>query len=156
MNLLVHAGAGALIAQYTGSPTLAFIYGVLGHFFLDIIPHGDSQLYQRYKRKEVSPKKVMALTIIDAVTTVIFIVVYFNLDLYKSLLISSMAIVGSIIPDILIGFYEVLDPNAPRWLKFVHKWHFKNHDLIAQKWDFSLTGGLMMQALVFLLLIKIL
>jgi len=154
MNLLVHAAAGTLVAQYTGNPFLAFLYGVISHIILDMVPHGDSKLYQKYKNKELSIKKAAAKTILDSISAIILTVVVFNLPLPSSNLVMSMAIIGSVIPDILIGFFELMSPNPPKFLKVVHKWHFHFHDMIAKKYDLSIKHGLLLQVLVFLLLMK--
>ena len=105
---------------------------------------------------EVSAKKAIAGSIIDSICTIIFVLVFFNLDLNTSNLISSMAIAGAIVPDILIGFHEIAYPNPPKILRLIHRWHFKNHDLIAAKFDFSLKKGRMMQVVLFLILMKLL
>lgn len=156
MNLLVHASAGALVGQYTGNPYLAFFGGLLSHIILDIMPHGDSQLYQKYKKGELSTKKVMALTILDGIATVVFVLIFFSLEIHKSTIVTASAIIGSVLPDVLIGFYELLSPKAPKWLKIVHKWHFKNHDYFAIKHDLSFKNGLLLQLIFFLVLVKIL
>jgi len=156
MNLLVHASAGALIGQYTGNPYLAFFSGVMSHIILDIIPHGDSQLYKKYKSGELSTKKAMALTILDSIATIVFVLIFFSLEIHKSTIVTAMAIIGSVIPDVLMGFYELLSPKAPKWLETAHKWHFINHDYFAIKHDLSFKKGLLLQLIVFLVLIKIL
>ncbi|MFC1612259.1 hypothetical protein ACFL29_00190 [Patescibacteria group bacterium] len=156
MNLLVHVSAGALVGQMTGSPILAFIYGILSHILLDLIPHGDNQLYQRYKRKEVSTKKVMAMTVLDSIACIVFVLIFLNLGLYDSKLVITMAMLGSVIPDIFIGFYELSLPNPPKILKIIHKWHFKNHDFFSDKRDLSFKNGLLLQLIIFLVLLKIL
>lgn len=151
MNLLVHAGAGVLVGQATGNPILAFICGLISHIILDVIPHGDSHMYKRYKNKELSMKKAMAGTMLDAIATVIFVILIFNLGIYHTKLVTSMALIGAIIPDVLIGIYELSLPNAPKFLRVIHKWHFKNHDLIAEQYDLSFKNGLLLQV-VFLLI----
>jgi len=156
MTLLVHAATGALIGQYTQNPFLAFFYGLLSHIILDAIPHGDSEIYQKYKNKEISSKKAMAITIIDAVLAIVFVLIFFALDINPSNLTSSMAIIGAIIPDIFIGFYELTCPRPPKILQVIHRWHFKNHDFVAKKHDFTFKKGLAVQTIVFLILIKLL
>ncbi|MBU1179507.1 hypothetical protein KJ885_01040 [Patescibacteria group bacterium] len=156
MHLIVHATAGALVGQATGNPWLGFIYGVLSHIILDMIPHGDSSLYQRYKRKEISTKKVMATTVLDSIAAIVFVIIIFNLGIYGSKLVTSMAILGAIIPDVMIGLYELASPKAPKFLKIIHKWHFKNHDLFASRRDFSWKNGFLLQIIIFFVLLKIL
>lgn len=154
MNLTVHAAAGAIVAQYTKNPILGFFCGFLSHILLDMIPHGDSALYVKYKNKELSVKKAAAKAILDAVLAIILVVIFFNLSLPGSNMVLSMAIVGAVIPDVFIGIYEVLFPRVPKFLKIIHKWHFKNHDLIAKKFDLSVKQGLLFQIIIFLLLMR--
>jgi hypothetical protein len=154
MNLTVHAAAGAIVAQYTGNPVLAFLFGILSHILLDMIPHGDSAMYVKYKNKELSARKAAAKTILDAILAIVLAVIFFNLPLPSSNLVLSMAIIGAIIPDVFIGFYELSLPRTPKFLKIIHKWHFKNHDLIAKKFDLSVKQGLLFQIIIFLLLMR--
>ncbi len=154
MNLTVHVAASAIVAQYTGNPFIGFFYGLLSHIILDMVPHGDSAMYKKYKNKELSAKKAAAKTVLDAVIAIILAVVFFNLPLPSSNLVLSMAIVGAVIPDIFIGLYELSLPRAPKFLKIVHGWHFKNHDLVAKKFDFSLKHGLLLQIIILLLLMR--
>ena len=153
MHLVVHATAGALVGQATGNPWLAFVYGILSHIILDMIPHGDSNLYKRYKNKEFSVKKAMANTILDSIAAIVFVIVVFNLGIYQTKLVTSMAILGAIIPDVMIGLYELFSPNPPKILKTIHKWHFINHDLIAKRRDFKWKSGKLLQLVVFLILL---
>lgn len=154
MNLLVHTTAGVIVAQYTRNPLLGFLYGFLSHLILDMIPHGDSLMYKRYKNKELSVKKAAAKTVLDAIASIILAVIFFNINLPSSDWVLSMAIIGAVIPDVLIGLYELWEPRAPKILKTIHKWHFKNHDLIAKKFDLSLKHGLLLQVIIFLLLMR--
>lgn len=154
MNLTVHAAAGAIVAQYTKNPILGFFYGLLSHIILDMIPHGDSAMYVKYKNKELSARKAAAKTIIDAILALILSVIFFNLPLASSNLVLSMAIIGAVIPDVFIGLFELSQPRTPKWLKVIHKWHFKNHDLISKKFDLSVKQGLLFQVLFFLLLMR--
>lgn len=156
MTILIHTATAMVIGQYTGNPILAFIGGIISHIFLDLIPHGDNNAYQRYKRKELSAKKAMAMMVLDAIASIIFVLIFFNLDISRSNFVTSAAILGGILPDILIGFHELLEPRIPKWLKVIHKWHFLNHDLIAQKYDISRKNGIIMQILFFFILLKIL
>lgn len=154
MNLLVHTTAGVIVAQYTRNPLLGFFYGLISHLILDLIPHGDSAMYKKYKNKEISVKKAAAKTVLDAIISIVLAVIFFNVNLPSSDWILSWAIIGAVIPDVLIGLYEFMDPRAPKWLRIIHKWHFKNHDLIAKKFDLSLKHGLLFQTIVFLLLMQ--
>jgi hypothetical protein len=44
MTLTTHATLGAVIGRATGNPVLAFIFGFISHFLIDMVPHGDTGL----------------------------------------------------------------------------------------------------------------
>ena len=48
MFLTPHTLTGLAIARYTGDPLLVFVFAIIGHFVLDVIPHGDNGLYDRF------------------------------------------------------------------------------------------------------------
>jgi len=73
-------------------------------------------------------KKAMAGMMLDAIASIVFVLIFFSLDIHKSTLVTSMAIFGAIIPDVMIGLYELLTPKVPKVLKTIHRWHFKNHE----------------------------
>ncbi len=156
MHLIVHAGAGAIVGQATGNPWLAFLFGILSHIVLDVIPHGDSNLYKKYKNKELSTKKAMAGMALDSIASIVFVLLVFNLGIYNSKLVTSMAILGAIIPDVMIGLYELSYPKTPKIIKTIHKWHFKNHDLIASKYDLSWKNGKIFQIIILFVILKML
>ena len=41
MFITVHAAAATALSRYATIPLLAFVLGLLSHFILDMIPHGD-------------------------------------------------------------------------------------------------------------------
>jgi len=146
MFITTHAAIGAFIGeQLPTHPYIAFAFGAISHFLVDIIPHGDTQLYKDY----TAGKKVrssIAYTVIDAVLAIFLILFFLNTVTSDAKFSVTMGIVGSILPDLIVGVYEV---SRVTWLKWFHRLHFFFHNMISDTRDISFASGLGMQ-LVFL------
>lgn len=143
MYLAGHAAAGALIGQQLGgSPLIIFAMGMVSHFLLDLIPHGDKHHVVDYYhgKKEVLSELYYHL-LVDAIITIIMIVVLMS---FTTLDRVSMAwgIVGSMIPDLIVGLNEIFN-NAK--LKAFTKFHFIVHNALIHKLDVSPLQGTLVQ-----------
>jgi hypothetical protein len=119
MFITVHAAAGALVGSEISNPYFSFIAGVLLHFVMDVIPHGDRELGKRFfglMNKKVSEeekiKSLAAYGLIDYM-----ILVFFLLYIIKNFYFAKddgvvWAIVGSIIPDLLVALYVLTRQNT--------------------------------------------
>ncbi len=149
MFLATHATVGAIIGRAAPDPVSAFVLAFVSHFLLDIIPHGDADLYKTYK----SGKKVrtaLAYTMIDAVITAYMIVGIAHARLFDSGINVAMGIIGGLLPDLLIGVYEVTNTKL---LVGFHKVHFFFHNLFVDKYrDVSFHLGVGYQLVILLLL----
>lgn len=158
MTLVIHATVGAIVGRYLPNPFLAFIAGFVSHFLVDIIPHGDSAVYKRYK-SGLHKKRSTALVLIDGSLAIITSLLLVNLGTFESLRAASWAIVGSVLPDLLIGLHILLEPKwkpgkhehpvelghsalntiynstvVRGWLDTFHSFHFYMHDFIVNRW----------------------
>ena len=152
MTLLVHSAVGTIIGgALSAHPLLAFFSSFASHFLIDMIPHGDSHVYARYKRKE-RVKHAIAIVVLDAAATILFILFLFNTKIFASSLSVSLAIAGGILPDVLIAITEFY---KPRWLIKYHAFHFYMHNFIVHRYKFewSQLGGLGFQAVILYFLI---
>ena len=144
MFIITHAALGALIAQQVPEyPIAAFILGMASHFISDIIPHGDTHLYKDY----ISGRRVkssIAYVTIDGVLTVLFVLFLFNLGLGDAKLAISLGIVGGVLPDLLVGVYEVFRVRGLSWF---HRLHFFFHNMVSEKHDMTFASGFAMQVL---------
>lgn len=147
MFITTHAALGALIAeQFPSHPILAFFLGVASHFLSDIIPHGDSNLYKGFVSGS-KVKRAIAYVMIDGVIAIFFVLFLFNSSLFDHRLAISMGIAGGVLPDLLVGMYEMFRVPGLRWF---HRVHFFFHNLISsRKGDLSFPSGFAMQ-LIFL------
>ncbi|MFA6593668.1 MAG: hypothetical protein WCT16_00230 [Candidatus Buchananbacteria bacterium] len=158
MFITAHAAASAVIGKEIANPLLAFVISIVLHFVFDIIPHGDRDYCKRFfglqfKRfsEEEKFKSMAFYSLIDTV-----LLVFFLLYLFKSFAWAKddsviWAIIGGIIPDFIVAIYML---TKSRWLKGFFNFHHENHSLI--KWDFSLYGGMVFQAVIFCALVSLL
>jgi len=106
MFLTTHAAAGVLISQRFESPLVVFLLSIIVHFIMDLIPHGDENLYQEWD--PAKRKRAALLSIIDFTLVVIMIMVLYNtVDLPRLALISA-GLAGSLLPDLISHVFPLL------------------------------------------------
>ncbi len=145
MFLTTHALIGALVAnQFPHHPLISFACGMASHFLTDIIPHGDSNLYKDYitgSKKKV--RKALAYVMIDGVVAIYTVLFLLNAGLPSDKLTLTLGIAGGVLPDLLVGIYEVTRIPGLRWF---HRVHFFFHNLVtSRKGDVAFRSGLAIQ-----------
>ncbi len=138
MFITVHAAAAAVIGKKVTNPYLAFILGFVLHFVGDIIPHGDEQLGKKFFGLDISnifqPEtklKFMALYgSLDACALVIFLLFLFRNFTFANSDSVTWAMIGGILPDILVALYQL---GKFRILKGFSEFHNWNHHLLLKK-----------------------
>ncbi len=146
MTLTTHATLGAVIGRATGNPVLAFIFGFISHFLIDMIPHGDTGLADNYKIKKVRRKQALAYVMVDAVVAIMFVLILANVKDIVSVRNFTWGIVGSVLPDLIVGVYEL---TKTKYLHWFNKMHFFFHDFfIKRKGDVPLYYALMAQVVL--------
>jgi len=143
---------GALVGQNVATPGLAFCLGVASHFLLDIIPHGDSQLYYNYKAGVKSGKSV-AYTAFDSAVAVILFIFLLQTAPYASRSTMVSGVIGGIFPDFLVALGEGVPIRPLRWFQNLH---MRIHDGIASRLgNISLRAGIFMQLILLFAMIYI-
>ena len=151
MFLATHATFGAIIGRAAPDPVSAFFLAFFSHFLLDIIPHGDADLYKDYKRGN-KVKLALSYTMIDAIVTAYVVVAIAQARLFDSGLNVAAGIVGGLLPDLLVGVYEI---TKTQWLKKFHEIHFFFHNMFVNRYrDVSFMTGVAYQLIVLLILQK--
>lgn len=145
MFITTHALIGALVANaLPHHPILSFGLGMASHFLTDIIPHGDSNLYKDYitgSKKKV--RKALAYVMLDGVAAVYIVLFLLNIGSAPDRLTLSLGIAGGVLPDLLVGVYEVTRIPGLRWF---HRVHFFFHNLVtSRKGDVAFRSGLVIQ-----------
>jgi hypothetical protein len=152
MLLSIHAATGALIGQQTNNPLLSFALGLISHFVLDAIPHGDQDWIEDYKGNDQSrAKRIIFLVVLDAVILVVLLVSqFFYRSLAPTLSIAS-GILGGILPDFLVGCHELSD----KLFKKFYQIHFRMHDLIKTRHPSTMQGVVLQAVILGIMLIYI-
>lgn len=134
MTFAVHASVGMLVGRFTGNPVLAFLAGVVSHFLLDMIPHGDEYLLHNYnKRHRVGIS--IAYVAVDSVVTIGMITYLLTQGIFSksfSGFAGLMGAVGGLLPDLLVGIHELI----PRKFKILERYvafHHHNHHILIKK-----------------------
>jgi len=149
MTLTTHAAIGAAIGAKLGDPTLGFSLGVASHFLVDMIPHGDAKLLAWYRAREHRGAAVGYVSM-DAAVAAWLIFFLLHVADYKSKMAFSYTIAGAVLPDVLVGMYDVTKHEA---LKPFVKLHFFFHNFFSKKYgDVKLRYALVGQAIFILLL----
>ena len=145
MFITTHALIGALVAkEFPHHPIVSFVCGMASHFLTDIIPHGDSNLYKGYvsgSKKKV--RRALAYVMLDGVAAIYVVMWLLNTGPQVDRLTLTLGIAGGVLPDLLVGVYEVTRIPALRWF---HRVHFFFHNLVtSRRGDIAFRSGLAMQ-----------
>ena len=170
MFLSTHALAGIIISQHVHSVPAAFGLGLLSHYLLDVIPHGDENLGTWVKEKFFRRFPLTFLT--DLAFLWLFVYTVHVKNEWPQPNVAFAAILGAVLPDLIWAAYDLYRslvikhfPRATRIIQDLtrlesffnhherlHKWF---HSRISKRIPFKL--GLTLQALLagFLLYVSI-
>lgn len=153
MTLSTHVAIGAAIGFSIGNPLLGFGLGMLSHFIVDMIPHGDTQFATSFYEDPDSRKFFLKYLSIDAIIALLLILAIFAFfEVPTSDLALAAAIGGSVLPDLLTGIHEVLKIRLTK--KYV-KVHFFFHDFFTSRFgDIRLRNSLIGQAVVIAIILN--
>lgn len=162
MFITVHAAVATLAGTQITNPVLAFFAGAGLHFIFDIIPHGDSQLGKKFwglkvkKFKETEKlKAIMLYGSLDSCALVIYLIYLFkNFDFAKADSIST-AILGGVLPDLLVVFYQFTKIKGLKWF---YDFHNRIHNLLINKIkkDIPMKYSILMQGIGLALIVSLL
>jgi hypothetical protein len=152
MFLTVHATVGALIGQHSPNILVAFVLGIISHYIVDAIPHGDENLIGEDKANITKKEILLILKIVSLDVIIMSSLLY---CLYSQGLINPSwtiisGIIGSILPDFFNGIY-LLTKN--KFLKKSSMFHFNLHFITGK--TISLKAGLVVQLIILSLIILI-
>lgn len=150
MTLTAHAAMGAVIGETIGNPLLGFVIAVLVHFLVDIIPHGDTFISNNYRILKRRRKQALAYVTTDAICAILFVLFIVNVRDVALIRPISLGIIGSVVPDLLVGLFDV---TKSKYLHWIFRLHFAFHNIIIKRrGDISLKYALIAQIILVLLL----
>jgi hypothetical protein len=133
---------GVLLGQNVPTPGLAFSLGVASHFMLDLIPHGDSQLYKNYKEGH-SVKKSVIYAAVDSAFSILLFIYLLETASYASRAAIVAGVIGAVVPDALVALGEGVRIRPLLWFQ---RQHIRIHDAIASRiGNITLRSGILMQ-----------
>ncbi|MDP3900720.1 MAG: hypothetical protein Q8Q23_06655 [bacterium] len=154
MFLTVHSTAGIVIGQSIVNPLGAFFIGLISHYILDLIPHGDEV---RWRNADI--KKMAQLAALDHLGVILMLVSLWLLKPNFSFSLTIFCgIIGSMIPDWLMAVYRLTKQTQLPMLRLLHALvyypeqfhHFIHHHII--KYELPFHSGMAWQCICFCLL----
>ena len=136
-----------------GGEIPVFLAAVLSHFALDAVPHGDVGIGHWVGRSPDRIQKVARLLSLALADQLTALAVFGCLSASPAFaqvpfpLLAAGAI-GSMLPDYLTGFRDLLFPSHHGWLQRIHRIHERCH--FRGRDPFSTAGGLIFQTLLVL------
>ncbi len=125
MTLTTHAFVGAALATLTTNPVGAFLLGVGSHFVIDAIPHGHYPLISFLRSDDpLKPYSRRALVAIACDFAFAFLLPVFFFNSIVSLPTLLLAILGAILPDLLLGLDTYF---SSRWSHAFMRFHERAH-----------------------------
>lgn len=148
--MIVHATVGAIIGDNLEPPIVGFFGGLMSHFFLDVIPHGDERIGRAFE----NPGKMRwlaFLAVLDGLAAFSLVTILWLGGFLNNAIGAFGGALGAVLPDVLVGFTEVFKKRL--WPGFV-RFHDWNHQLINT--ELSLYFGGLVQAAVLLISLRFL
>ena len=148
MTTTTHTAIGAMIGTTVGGPVFGFILGVVSHYLVDMIPHGDMHMRDSNNLVNKTHERMSHVFVIIDVALGITLLNILGSFMPNDVTQSSIyvaSILGSILPDLLVGSNDLVKSALGR----LHtKLHFFFHDFFCRQYgDFKLRYSLLMQML---------
>ncbi len=148
MLVATHVIIGAVIGLCF-APDHAFFALILAfttHFLIDMIPHGDAELYKKYLRgKDVN--RALTYVVLDVIGSILLATLILTRPMEASVReVVAWGIVGGVLPDLLVGIYEQFHLSV---FEGFHRFHLWFHNLATKRvGDISFWNGIVMQSVV--------
>lgn len=149
MFITPHTSAALWISTRITDPILAFILGVVSHFVLDMIPHGDEKLADHVEGKKEKFIYLMKVSFIDTMLAVLLIYFFVSHGPIVNPYVLYSAVFGTWLPDVAWIVIEYFKLTKFYWYII---YHGKLHNLF--DWQYSIVYGVPFQIIVTLSVLK--
>ncbi|MFA4819039.1 MAG: hypothetical protein WC621_04310 [Patescibacteria group bacterium] len=143
MYLTVHSASALVIAKFIPHPLVALLAGLVSHFVLDAIPHGDEHLMRDHFPSWRNLRRPVGAAMLDGIVMLFLLLIYIATTPLPSYTTLILAVVGALLPDLLQAIYIVF---KLRWLKWFYLINLKIHNFSGHKIHW--TQGLLVQGMV--------
>jgi len=155
MFATIHTASGLLIASKVSNPVWIFFIGIISHFLLDIIPHGDRYLekgvYETGKTRQKAIIRMILITIFDLLLSLSLFFVVLKINNFVDWQLYIIALIAVLLPDISMGLGKItyvfhFDNSNNFFIKLnlkLYKYHLKIHNLIPL--EIPLASGIVFQ-----------
>ncbi|MFA5946247.1 MAG: hypothetical protein WC802_05075 [Patescibacteria group bacterium] len=153
MTLTTHVAIGAFIGAVVGEPALGFVLGIASHFLVDMIPHGDTILADRFHIEKQLKVPVAYAATDGAASILLLMFIVANRTDSSSNMAFAAAVTGSVLPDLVLGVAELMRKNEI--MKAYYRFHFFFHDYFSRRYgDVKLRYALVAQTIFILIILK--
>jgi len=143
MYLTVHSASALVIAKFIPHPLVALLVGLVSHFVLDAIPHGDEHLAPSHFTRQRVIKRMLGATLLDGIIMIFLLLIYVATTPLNSYYTLGAAVIGSLLPDLIQAIYLIF---SPRWLKWFNNFHEAIHNF--SKHQLPWVQGMLVQGMV--------
>ena len=150
MFLTPHTSVAVWLSIKTEDPVLAFFLGLVSHFILDIIPHGDETLGSHKLTKRGKFFYLMKTATVDVILSAIFIYFYIMKHPNFNRPVLGAAVLGAWLPDLAWLAIENFKIAGLYWYVV---WHGRIHNVF--NWRYSPAYGVPFQIMVTLLMVRL-
>ena len=154
MTYTTHTAIGAFLGARMVHPVIGFFLGMALHFLVDMVPHGDCGMVAKYHHGCRRDKKEwLSFLAFDAVVATGVGIFLLRHDVYQHQGVFLATIIGSVLPDILVGLSEVLPKKV---LVAYERFHFFFHDFFVKRiGDLKFRYALLYQAILVAVLVNL-
>lgn len=161
MFLTTHVSTTLLLCQGVSNPILAFFIGLISHYLLDIIPHGDyikekhSYLLEDINKVKQNKEDLRRFYIIAPLDVSVALLLTGYLYLTNQITNEAVILVGvagAILPDALIGLNYLFSTKS-KIIKKINSLHLKVHTLVSDiPFPLALSGQMFYNILILYIL----
>ena len=138
MTILPHALGGAVSATLTDNYFLAFLFGFISHFILDMLPHLEPKFLVKVEPDKTKKWSIwlFVFVIVEFCLTILLFLSFIHRSDFAILLVGAL---GGLIPDMIVNNPFLQKFRYKPVIKHLFAFHDKIHlDLPSRYWFVSL------------------
>ncbi len=139
MFITPHTAVALWLSTKTGNPYLGFTYGLISHFVIDIIPHGDEKMGYHIEDEKKRRNYILKIGFVDvSLALILLYLVWFKTDMWS--IVAFWAVAGAWIPD---GVWLLATVIKSKLIKRLAHFHHHTHHLLNK--EIGIKSGVLLQ-----------